>query len=176
MKTGIKVFEAMTRNPVTASPDENIQECSKKMCKDKVGSIVIKEKDKLVGIISEKDIVSRVVCKALDPKKLKAKDIMTTRLVTIKPDLDIYDALVIMGNKEIRKLPVVENSKLIGFLTVKDILKIQPALFEIFSKNNEELREESRKPLNYMQGICDLCGSQGPVQKIKNKYVCNSCK
>jgi len=175
MKTGITVREAMTKKPVTATPDTTIQECARIMSKSQVGSIVIQEKEKLIGIISEKDLVEKVVANALDVSKLKAKDIMKKSLITISPNQDLYDAMLLMGHEEIRKLPVVEGKKLIGLLTAKDILKIEPALFDIFFSKIEELREEDEKPLRYTYGTCDKCGSEGPVQKIKNNFVCSSC-
>ena len=145
------------------------------MKKGKVGSIVITFKQKLVGIISEKDIVERIIAKGLNFDELKAADVMTTDLVTINPNEDIYDALRLMGNEEIRKLPVVENEKLVGLLTSNDIFKIEPALFDIMSVRTR-LREEHRKPIRYVEGNCDNCGFQGPVIKIKQRYLCVACK
>ncbi|MBS3149230.1 CBS domain-containing protein [Candidatus Woesearchaeota archaeon] len=175
MKTGISVRDSMTIKPVTAGLDASIQEIAKLMKRGKVGSIVITFKQKLVGIISEKDIVERVIAKGIPFDELKAGDIMTTELVTINPNDDIYDALILMGSEEIRKLPVVENDKLVGLLTSNDILKIEPALFDIMSVRTR-LREEHRKPIRYVEGICDNCGFQGPVIKIKQEYLCIACK
>lgn len=174
-KTGIYVKDAMTKKPVTCSPEQTIQECAITMLKEGVGSIVVRDKNMLLGIISEKDIVEKVIAKGLDAKTIKSKEIMVKNLITISPNIDIYDALLLMGHEEIRKLPVVDNNKLVGFLTTKDILKIEPALFDIFYGELEELREENHKPLKYQYGTCDKCGSEGPVQKIKNKYFCNGC-
>ncbi len=175
MKTGISVHDAMTKKPVTASPDETIQECAKKMAKEEVGSIVIKDKGELVGIISEKDIVEKVVANGMDVSKVKASEIMIKDLITISPERDLYDAILLMGHEEIRKLPVVDGKKLIGLLTAKDILKIEPALFDIFSTKIEELREEEEKPIKWVEGTCDRCGFQGPIQKIKGGFICASC-
>ncbi len=175
MKTGISVRDAMTTKPVTAGLDSSIKEVAILMKKGKVGSIVITFKQKLIGIISEKDIVERVVAKGNPSDDLKAGDIMTTELVTINPNEDIYDALILMGNEEIRKLPVVENGRLVGLLTSNDVLKIEPALFEIMSVRTR-IREEHRKPIRYVEGRCDNCGFQGPVYKIKQRYLCIACK
>ena len=56
---------------------------------------------------------------------------MTTKLVTIEPKADIFDAMMLMRDAEVRHLPVVENKKILGFLTMKDILKIEPQLFDL---------------------------------------------
>ena len=102
MKTGITVYEAMTKRPVTASPNETIQDCARKMAKDQVGSIVIEDNKELVGIISEKDIVERVVANGLDVSKVKASEIMIRDIITIDPTRDLSDALILMGHEEIR--------------------------------------------------------------------------
>lgn len=175
-KTGISVHDAMTKKPVTAPSEYTIQQCARRMLKEEVGSIVIEDRGILVGIISEKDIVERVVAKGMDPNKVKAKKVMSKNLVTITPDMDIYDAILLMSNEEVRKLPVVDGKKLVGYLTTKDIIKIEPALFDIFYGKMEELREEEKKPLKYTYGTCDKCGSEGPVQKVKSGlYLCMAC-
>ncbi len=176
MKTGISVRDAMTTKPITATPEESLQEISKRMLKEGVGSIIIQDKGNLVGIISEKDIVERVVAKGLIPKDIKAKDVMTKTLVTVPPNIDIYDALLVMNNEEIRKLPVVDGKRLLGFITVKDIVKIEPAMFEIFSRRLEILKEEKRKPVKITHGRCENCGSEGPLYKVKKRWLCESCK
>ena len=175
MKTGISVRDSMTVKPVTASLETSVKEIAKMMKKGNVGSIIITNKQELVGIVSEKDIVERIVAKGVNFNGLKARDVMTKTLVTIDPNEDIYDALILMGNEEIRKLPVVEKGKLVGLLTSNDILKIEPALFDIMSVRTR-LREEHRKPIRYIEGRCDNCGFQGPVIKVKNKYLCIACK
>lgn len=150
MKTGISIRDAMTTKPIVASREDSIKYCAQKMKENDVGSIIILEQITPVGIISEKDIVERVVAKGLDPTKVKAKSIMVKNLITISPDKDLYQAIELMAKEEIRKLSVIENKKFIGLITSKDILKIEPSLFEILSAKIERLREEQRKPLKYI--------------------------
>ena len=133
MQTGFKVSDAMTKKPVEVSEDITIKKCAEIMKKHDVGSVLVKKKTKLVGILTEEDLVYKVVAEAKDAKKIKVKDIMVTRLITIEPDNDIYNALVKMSNNNIRRLPVIKDNKLVGILTLKDILKIQPQLFEIIA-------------------------------------------
>ena len=131
MKTGVRVSDAMTYDPIVVSPEIYLEEAAKLMKKKDIGSLVILEEDKLKGIITEWDIVRKAVAVGKKPKDTKAKDIMEAKLVKISPDSDIYDALLKMRNNDIRHLPVVRKNKLLGFLTLKDILKIQPELFDI---------------------------------------------
>lgn len=144
MKTGIQVAEAMTEVPVTVSPETSLAECAKVMANKHVGSLVIKEKDDFLGIVTEQDFVRKAMAKNLPADLTKVKQIMRTTVITISPEKDIFEALELMGDQNIRHLPVVDGEKFIGFITGKDILKIQPELFEILA-DKIELREEERK-------------------------------
>lgn len=166
----------MTRKPVFANPDDSLKDCSQKMLKAKVGALIIKENGNLLGIITEKDIVHRVVAKGLDLNEVKVKNVMTKDLSCIHPEKDIYDAMLQMSRDVVRRLPVVENNKLIGLLTEKDILKIQPELFEM-CLNRFDIREGSFKPIKDLdEGVCEKCGSSGEVFIIRKRKLCAACK
>ena len=150
MKTGVKVADAMTKKPVIVSQDLTIKECSKAMLKEKVGSVVIKENNKAIGILSEKDIVDRLVARSKDPEKTLAKDIMSTKLITISSRRDILEALQLMKLEKISKLPVVDNGSFVGLLTTNDIIKLQPALLEIYL-DKIEIKEHEDKISRYMK-------------------------
>ncbi|MEM4647804.1 MAG: CBS domain-containing protein [Candidatus Pacearchaeota archaeon] len=143
MKTGIKVGDIMTRNFVSCSPETSLIDAVKKMVKMKVGSIVVKTDDKLEGILTERDILN-IVSKKHSIKGLKVKDVMEKRVITISPSKDIYDAILLMKKKYIRRLPVVEKNKLVGFITIRDIIKIFPSLFDVWAEAIR-IKEESEK-------------------------------
>ncbi len=177
MHTGIRVKDAMTRKPIEVSENISIYECAKLMKEKDIGSVLVKKGKKLSGILTEEDLVYKIVAEAKNVKKTKVKDIMVTRLIVIEPDKDIYNALIKMSNNNIRRLPVVEKNKLVGILTIKDILKIEPELFEIIS-NRYILREEESKPVSEFerQDICQICGKVSENLKEKNgMLVCPNC-
>lgn len=173
MKTGIKVGDAMTQNPICCNKEDNVSDCVKKMIKWGVGSIAINDKDKINGIITYTDIVSRVVALNKDPSKTKVDKIMTKNLVKISPKKDLYDAIVLMSNEDIRWLPVISKGKFIGLLTIKDILKMQPTLFDLISEKIN-IREEENKIKD--SGKCDVCDSKGMLFRIGNRWLCGGCK
>ncbi|MEM4637929.1 MAG: CBS domain-containing protein [Candidatus Woesearchaeota archaeon] len=144
MQTDYKVIDVMTNKPVTAGKDITLKEAAQIMLDSNVNSLLVVESEKPIGIITDEDLVRKVIAKGLDPKKIRVKDIMATDLITISPGKDIYDAMKVMRDHNIRQLPVVEKGKLVGFLTAKDILKIQPELFDLWIEKYE-LREEQRK-------------------------------
>lgn len=143
MKIGVKVGEIMTRGYVNIDRNVNVIDCSRKMVKNKVGSVIVEKEKKLLGILTEKDIIF-ALSKRKDLKKTNVGQIMKRRVVTIKPDKDIYDALILMKRKKIRRLPVMNKGKIIGLITMSDILKLQPTLFDI-ARDYFKISEERQK-------------------------------
>ena len=178
MKSGIQVADAMTINPVSIEFDITLAECARVMSKNHVGAVVIKDNNLSLGILTEQDIVRKAVAKGVNANETKVRDFIAKKLITVKPSEDIYEAIVKMRNNNIRHLPVVESGRMLGLLTIKDILKIEPQLFEIIVEKFE-LREESRKPINRIiptEGICQLCGEYSEkVKEVDGSVICDSC-
>lgn len=176
MKTGYKVVDAMTINPISVNADITLLECTKIMSEKHIGTVVVKDWN-LLGILTEQDIVRKAVAKGVNINE-KVRGFMETKLITISPDADIYDAIIKMRDSNIRHLPVIEGNNMVGLLTIKDILKIEPQLFDLIVEKFE-LREESRKPINRViptEGICQECGEYS--EKVKNTegvILCENC-
>lgn len=138
-------MDVMTNRPITALKTTKLFEAAKLMAEHNINSLLIADGETALGIITDEDIVHKVVAKGIDPKKILIKDIMSEELVTINPGKDIYNALIVMRDHNIRQLPVMEKGKLIGFLTLKDILKIQPILIDLLVEKYEIREPEERK-------------------------------
>jgi len=179
MKTGIRVLDAMTKNPIVCSPSITILEAAKLMGKKDVGSLIISDERKtLLGIATEKDFVQKAVAKRIKDSEPISK-IMTGNVFTTHPEVDIYDAIKKMRDLEIRHLPVVDHqNKLVGTITLKDILKIQPSLFElIVDMFNIREFDDKMSLLPEREGYCQLCGkiSSDLIRTKNGKYICESC-
>jgi signal-transduction protein with cAMP-binding, CBS, and nucleotidyltransferase domain len=183
MKTGIKVGDIMTRNFVSVKPTSNLAECSKEMVNKRVGSLIVKEGQKLSGMVTEKDILRALVHKS-NFKKTRVKEVMAKKLTTIAPSKDIYNAMLKMKKSQIRWLPVVVDGRVIGMITMKDILKIQPTLLDL-ALQHWQIKEEEQKWKRvkgtgtgkwFKEGACDECGAFDLLYKLRNKFVCESCK
>jgi len=177
MKTGIKVFDIMTKNPVCVNPEANIKKAAEVMLKKKVGGLVVTKNNKVVGIVTEKDLV-RIIAKSKNTEKIHVKKIMNKRVKTITPQEDIYSALLKMRKKDVRRLPVLDKKKLIGLLTIKDILKVQPGLFDLIIEKIKirELRQKRVGSGKYLEGECEICGNYAQLVDTGGKLVCESCK
>lgn len=130
MESDILVKELMTRKMCTSEKNKSVLSASRKMIKYGVGSILIIEDSKAVGIVTERDIVIKLVGENQIPHKIKIQDIMSSPLVTVTPNTSVREAKDIMQKKYIRRLPVIEKGQLIGIITDTDILKVSIELDE----------------------------------------------
>ncbi len=110
------VKDAMRKDVLTIGKNSSLVKAAKAMVKKHVGCLIVVEKAKPIGIITENNFVVTVVSKSLDPKKLKVKDIMTKDLVSVDPDSDLYEAVKIMKEHGVRRVPVIKDDILYGIL------------------------------------------------------------
>jgi len=182
-KIGIKVGDVMTRDFISVLPGVSVLDCARKMVKHHTGSLVIKENDILKGIITRKDIIWALIKKSKrDLSKIKAIEISPRKIATIRPDIDLMDALQKMRKTKFKRLPVVVKNRVIGLLTMKDIVKIEPDLFDIaVAHSTMEIREEGEKIKRvassgeFKMGICEECGNEDMLYKIDGQLICESC-
>ena len=125
MKKGgflLKLKEIMTEEVIVVSPDTSVFDAAQLMKDKNIGAIPIcKENMNVEGIITDRDIVLRVVCAEQDPRKISCKEIMTDELVVGKTDMEVESALEMMGDVKVRRLPVVEDGRLVGFVSLGDM-------------------------------------------------------
>ena len=166
-------MDVMSKKPVVVGPESRIDHCVKLMLKEKVGSLIVQENDALKGIVTEKDLVENVILKQLDIKKTPINKIMSTVLVTINPEADILDAVKLMTKYDIRRLPVVDKTnKLFGLLTINDILRVQPQLFELILDKSRLF--SSRKA--YIDSECNECKNFAMVRPVNGRFLCQDCE
>ncbi len=117
----MQVREIMTVEVVTAEPDSTLQEIAAIMRDEDTGAVPIVDDGGLVGVITDRDIVIRCIAEGRDVSEVTANDILTDDLETIEPDADVEEASCLMSRKQIRRLPVVENDKLVGIVSLGDL-------------------------------------------------------
>lgn len=177
METGIKVKSIMTKRIISTDYSDSIQKVAKKMVKHRVGSMIITKKNRPVGIITETDINKRIVAPAKDPKKIKAKDIMSSPIIHVKPNDDISEVVYKMKKHKIRRFPVVKNGKIVGILTNTDIARISPEMIDVL---NLRLKMRTGMPAiekGTTSGICDICENYSEnLVFVDDKWICEGCR
>jgi CBS domain-containing protein len=119
----MKVRELMTKQPTTVEPDATLGEVATLMKQEDCGSLPVVEGGRLVGIVTDRDIVVRGVAAGVDPKTQRVNKVMSSDPVTVGPDDDVMDAEKKMADRQIRRLPVVEGGKLVGIIVTAQIAR-----------------------------------------------------
>lgn len=118
-----QVRDVMTSNPVTCSSQASIADAAKVMAKEDIGPLPVVDADRLVGILTDRDIVVRVVAEGRDPQSTSVGDVATSDLVTVSPDEDLSRALQLLAERQVRRLPVAEGVTLVGVIAQADIAR-----------------------------------------------------
>ncbi|MBU2522881.1 MAG: CBS domain-containing protein [Nanoarchaeota archaeon] len=184
MKIGVKVGDLMTRELISVDKTASLVECSREMASKNVGLLIVRDKKKLIGMLTEKEIIWALT-KKNDLSRVRAGDVMLRKLTTIKPSRDIYDALLRMKNHNVRWLPITIRKNVIGLITINDILRVEPALFEI-AMGNMRVKEHDDKIRRRnttlssgeswaSEGECPECGAFGLLYRTNKSHICESC-
>jgi predicted transcriptional regulator len=150
MKT---VKDIMTKSVVTTGLEASVHEVSKLMAEKHIGSVAVMEDDKLTGIVTERDITHKVVGGGMDIEKTRVKDVMHAQLTTAGPLTSVNEASNILMEGGFRRLPIMEDGKLIGIVTETDIeialrqeaLEETQARMRDHYKFAEQIRQQERK-------------------------------
>gem|GEM_PF-497186 len=120
-----KLKNIMVETVRTASLEDTVQEIAVLMNKYQIGCVIVVDEEQPVGIVTERDIMKRVVSKGLVPKNLKVVDVMSKPLITASPSMAAGDAAKVMLKWNIKKLPVAEDGQLVGVVTLTDLLRVE---------------------------------------------------
>ena len=174
----MSVSEVMTKKVFALDVGASVIDIADEMTKQNVSSIVVTKNGDAVGIITERDIVRKVVAGDKEPGKISAGEIMSSPLMTARPSINIIDAAKVMLKHDIRRLVIKENGSASGIVTDKDLLMVAPGLNTILESLIEMNNEENifRTP-ELERGICEYCGAVGEnVMLVNGLMLCESCK
>lgn len=118
----MKIKDCMCNNVIWSTPETTVRDCAKLMRDQHIGSVpVCNENRNIVGFVTDRDILLRAVACDKDLNSTKLSDIMTTKVCCCQSNNDIENATIIMSDNQVRRLPVVENDRIVGILTLKDL-------------------------------------------------------
>ena len=175
MRARVPVVEIMTESPVTIRADETAEVAAGLMRDKEIGSLIVLEAGKPMGIVTERDIVTKIAAADKQPSRVLVRDIMTSPVVAVHPHEEVAEAARVMSQRKIRRLPVVQDGKLVGIITENDILRIWPQLIEL-------TREYARAGLESqfargIEGHCEACGVYSTnLVWDRNLLVCPECR
>lgn len=123
MVKNIQIKDVMIKNVATISQDEKVTTAAKRMSKKNIGSILVIDAGDPIGILTEKDLLHKIVALGKDSNEILVRDIMTSSLITVEPDMSIFEAHKLMHDHHFRRLPVVKDNELLGIVTETDLSK-----------------------------------------------------
>lgn len=173
------VRDVMSSPVITVNEDSTVEEVAKLMAKHNIGCVIVtQDKEKPIGIITEHDLVTRVMSKDLRPSEVKSKEVMSSPLITIESEKTIMEAARIMSKRDIRRLGVMYKGRLEGIIAGKDILAITPELIEIIEERARiETSSEGLTESIPMAGYCDHCGQWSEdLKEVEGEFLCEECR
>jgi CBS domain-containing protein len=133
----LKVEDIMVEDVVTVEADEAVTKAVELMNKHEIGCLIVTKHRKPIGIVTERDLLKRVLAKSRKPEKLKVWQIMSAPLVFGELNMDVEDTIRFMLRMKIKKLPIVRSGKLLGLVTLTDLVRFQPQMVSILKKLSE---------------------------------------
>jgi CBS domain-containing protein len=123
MKTVKEILEAKAHNLLSISPQASVLDALKLMAEKDIGALVVLDNESLAGIFSERDYARKVILHGKSSKATLVSEIMTHKVVCVRPDQSVEECMALMTDKRIRHLPVLENQKVIGVISIGDVVK-----------------------------------------------------
>ena len=123
MKTVKQILQSKTRGILSISPDATVYDALKLMAEKEVGALLVMEADKLVGIISERDYARKVILHGKSSKEIHVSDIMTSKIIYVNTAQTVDECMALMTDKRVRHLPVYEGDRLVGVVSIGDLVK-----------------------------------------------------
>jgi len=182
MDRDIPLRDIMVQEVVTGNKELTVLDAAKLMRKCGVDSIIVVDNGVPVGIITEGDIISKVVSTDIKPSTVELKEIMTTPLITASPNDSVLEIAGKMSRSRIRTIPVVDEDRLVGVVADVDILAVSAQMNSILAellevKMNREVFSADGAGESSGQGICEKCGGLAHYLSMKDGLmVCESCK
>jgi CBS domain-containing protein len=182
LRSKMLVKDVMSSPVITIEENAPANRVAELMDKNDLGCIIVTNKEgKPLGIITERDLVVRVLSKNVKPDTFKSNEVMTSPLITIEPDATITEAARRMSRLNIRRIGVMYKGQIAGLLSSKDILGVMPELIEIIQERarieNDRVHEETEEEVAPLAGYCDHCGVWSDDLKERNgENLCEDCR
>lgn len=172
----ISVGDAMVRGVIYVKPKDNVQKVAKVMKDNDIESVIVIEKGLGAGIVTDTDIISKIVADGLDPRKTNVSDIMTSPLITIAPGADIDDAARKMRAEDIHRLVVTQGGKIVGIISEFDIVKVEPALHVLIREHSMWDIADLATPETTISGVCESCENYcEDLTNSSGRLLCEEC-
>jgi signal-transduction protein with cAMP-binding, CBS, and nucleotidyltransferase domain len=175
----LKVRELMTESLVSVELEETVIEAARLMDEKGISSVLVKRQGEPVGIITDRDIISRVLSKGLDATKMRVSEVMSSPLITIREDASVEEAAKKMAEHKIRRVVVERDHQKVGIIAESDMIRVEPELhFLIRERSKLEARMTPSAPTGVtLSGFCEECGNYSArLRKVDGQWLDEDCR
>ena len=151
----IQIRKIMVHDVITTKRDSTVEEAVRLMSEHEIGCLIVTDNDNPVGIVTERDLLNRILAKSQDLKRIRVEEVMSAPLISVEPNVQVGDVSRVMFQKNIKKMPIVKNGKLLGLVTMTDILRIQPQLIKMYKIFSSGLAPRRIKKVFDYYLLCD---------------------
>ncbi|WP_406660286.1 CBS domain-containing protein [Methanolobus sp. ZRKC3] len=178
IQNGMLVREIMSKNVFVIDAKASVLEVAREMMKRNVGSMIITDDGDSVGIITERDIIFKAVVNNVLPGNMTCGDIMSSPIISVRPSMGVIEATELMVRSKIRRLPVMENSYIVGVLTDRDIMTVAPGLNTILESLIElHYADNLTEEKEIERGVCQRCGKlRESLIYLNGSMMCEDCR
>jgi CBS domain-containing protein len=149
------VKDVMVKEVIAVEADAKVRDAVELMNKNEIGCLIVQKRGKPVGMITERDILKKIVCQSKNPEEVRVSEIMSRPLVVGKVDMDLEEAARLMLKRNIKKLPIVNGGKLVGLITLTDVVRVDH-VEHLLIKVIKQLRKNGWIPPKRMNKLIGL--------------------
>lgn len=135
----LKVEDVMVKEVITVDVNSTVKQAADIMNKFEIGCLIATKDGKAIGILTERDLLKRIVSEAKSPRRTKVAAVMSKPIIVVEPNMDLEEATKLMFKMKIKKLPVVEHGQLKGLVTLTDLARFQPQIIRILKKLSKKV-------------------------------------
>lgn len=171
------VKDVMTKPVVAIDINKTAKHAGMLIKKTRKGALIVVKNGKPVGILTDSDLIKKVIAKNVLPSRIKIKNIMSKPLIVVGPNEDINVATKKLKRSNIKRLPVVENGKIIGVISLTDIAVASPEMIYILENRLKMKEEPFEIREKFASGICDSCGNyNADLKNVNGQWLCEACR
>jgi signal-transduction protein with cAMP-binding, CBS, and nucleotidyltransferase domain len=174
----VRVRDLMSAPLISVDKEALVIEAAKLMDTKRISSVLVRQGEEHFGIITARDVISRVVCKGLDPSRIRVRDVMSHPLLTIGEQATVEDAAKKMRDNSVRRLVVERDHEKVGVVAESDIARLAPELhFLIREQSRLDVRLSSKEPDKIvLSGFCEECENYSSVlMNLNGMWLCQAC-
>jgi len=152
----LRLADVMVEDVITVEERATTKKAAELMSKHEIGCLIVLKKGKPAGIVTERDMLKRILLGSRDPEKIRVNEIMSKPLIVGKPQMDIEDAVKLMFKRNIKKLPVTDKDCLVGLVTLTDLVRSEQIVKMLKKLPSEETPKRMKKVVDYFNRIISI--------------------